>query len=289
MKEFVSSHKVNLFCLQETKCEEWNKSMKNSVWEIESHDWVFQKSLEYSGGLASSWNTKEFTYVGLAQEQNWIWTQLKHDHSQVFLNIINVYSPLSFRGKMTLWEEIKSIPDIISEEAACVIGDFNCVRNSSERLHCDYRIWDSEKFNVFVKNWNLLYLELANASFTWFGPKGKRSRLDRVFLNTKWYCMGQWIAQTLCRKQSDHRPLLLKIKQNGWGPKPFKVFNWWLKEQSLIASLNNFWNANLDLLSLSLQDLLRRVKLIMKRWCPNTGGELECRIKALENKLDFCD
>ncbi|KAK1403676.1 hypothetical protein POM88_003281 [Heracleum sosnowskyi] len=164
IKELVRKHRVNILCLQETKCEVWDDLLKNSIWDCGSHGWIVQSSVGFSGGFICSWDSSEFSCIGLAQNQNWIWTQLKHLSSQVYKNIINVYSPSCSKGKQKLWQELQSILDCISEEATCVIGDFNCVRSASERLHCEYRNLDSQKFNDFLKDCNLLDLELINPS-----------------------------------------------------------------------------------------------------------------------------
>lgn len=51
----------------------------------------------------------------------------------------------------------------------CFIGDFNCVRDESERVNYIYRRNDIVGFNQFMDNANLLDLALGDAQFTWFG------------------------------------------------------------------------------------------------------------------------
>lgn len=40
-------------------------------------------------------------------------------------------------------------------------------------------------FNQFIDDANLLDLTLVDGLFTWFGPMGKKSRLDRALVNDK--------------------------------------------------------------------------------------------------------
>lgn len=71
----------------------------------------------------------------------------------------------------------------ISGDPCCFIGDFNCVRDDSERQNCVYRRNDMMHFNDFINNVNLLELAASNATFTWFGSQGRKSKLDRVLVN----------------------------------------------------------------------------------------------------------
>lgn len=73
----------------------------------------------------------------------------------------------------------------LENDYICVIGDFNCIRDDSERSNCVCRRLDITGFNEFINDANLLELSLSNSEFTWFGPLGRKSRLDRVFVIDK--------------------------------------------------------------------------------------------------------
>lgn len=64
---------------------------------------------------------------------------------------------------------------------------------------------DSAEFNQFIDKANLLELALVNSQFTWIGPFGRKSRLDRVFVNDKWWSEGSWSVKALNSKGSDHK------------------------------------------------------------------------------------
>lgn len=129
-----------------------------------------------------------------------------------------------------------------------MIGDFNCIRNESERKNCEYCRNDSKGFEYFITDNNLFDLELNNSLFTWFGPNGKCSKLDRFLVNDKWMEVGSWQASSLCRQLSDHKPIFLNLVSDSWGPKPFKAFNWWLQDPEVnklllefLARPQDFW------------------------------------------------
>ncbi|KHN44495.1 Mediator of RNA polymerase II transcription subunit 13 like [Glycine soja] len=79
--------------------------------------------------------------------------------------------------------------------------------------------------------------------FTWFRPNGSAmSRLDRFLLSDEWFL--QWPDSTqfvLDRDFSDHCPILLKSKNIDWGPKPFKVMDWWLKDKGFQQLVEQKW------------------------------------------------
>lgn len=62
-----------------------------------------------------------------------------------------------------------------------------------------------KEFNAFIKDANLMDLEMKNDNFTWFGPQGKCSKLDRLLVNSNWLESGSWSIVSLCRLASDHK------------------------------------------------------------------------------------
>lgn len=172
------------------------------------------------------WDVDLFQCKGSAQSKHWIWVQMKATASNTLFNFINVYSPLTLSEKRILWRELLQIMEVVKDELICLVGDFNSIRDVKERSNCCYRRSDMQGFNCFIKDANLLDLEMENDSFTWFGPQGKCSKLDRFLVNEVWLESGQWTVKALCKLSSDHKPILLSCNLISWGPKPFKSFNW---------------------------------------------------------------
>lgn len=84
----------------------------------------------------------------------------------------------------------------------------------------------------------MIDIQISNAKFTWIGPIGKRSKLDRALVNSEMAGKTNWNMRALPRKNSDHRGVLLYQEEVDWGPKPFRVFNIWFKVESLIKVMN---------------------------------------------------
>lgn len=89
--------------------------------------------------------------------------------------------------KKVLWNKVSQICLANDQDKVCLIGDFNYIQDDSERANFSYRRSDSEGFNHLINNANLLDLALLNDQFTWFGPLGRKSRLDRALVNSSWW------------------------------------------------------------------------------------------------------
>lgn len=102
--------------------------------------------------------------------------------------------------------------------------------------------------------------------------------MDRFLLNDIWFDSGYWLVKSLGRKQSDHKALILSAGEKDWGPKPFKIFNWWLEEDSLKRKINNFWVNRESGQDKDIQLVLKEVKGVMKEWGKSAKSELDYKI-----------
>lgn len=138
------------------------------------------------------------------------------------------------------------------------MGDFNCVRTSRDWLACSNLNQDHIHFNHWIEDSNLQEVHISIVKFTCIGPGLKKSRLDRAFINIEWASKGAWKLIATARKNSDHRRILLVENNLNWGPKPFRVFNVWLKEESLKILIEN--NCRSLKSQSNVQDSIRRIK-----------------------------
>lgn len=166
------------------------------------------------------------------------------------------------------------------------MGDFNSIRRKEDIMNCVYNMRDTENFNKFMEDTRLIEIEGISSEFTWFGPKEKKSRLDRVVVNELWLSSQVWKLSASHRRNSDHTPLYLSGNCANWGPKPFRAFDDWMKvegvkeviEKVIKESLNRPFNGT-----------LKEIKLGIKSWYSNDGGKIDSDIASLENKLQILD
>ncbi|KAK1366051.1 hypothetical protein POM88_041612 [Heracleum sosnowskyi] len=187
--------------------------------------------------------------------------------------------------KLALWQDFRRISALLDSSPTIFIGDFNEVRFQRERSNCNTRPREMREFNKWIEDSNLLEIPLENANFTWIGPSGKRSRLDRAFTNSVWPNLADWTLKVLPRKNSDQRGILLRARQQNWGSKPFRVFNVWLRNPSLKKKLENYFSEPASLPNLHIQQKLRNGKHVIKTWNLSMNGNIFHRISELEEKV----
>lgn len=82
------------------------------------------------------------------------------------------------------------------------------------------------------------------------------------------------------RCSSDHKPISLQICETEWGPKPFKAFNVWLREDSLRKLIEELPASERNVFS-----LLRSYKGAIKRWSSEFNQGMIRDIAQLEEKI----
>lgn len=121
----------------------------------------------------------------------------------------------------------------------------------------------------------MIDFSLTNAFFTWFGSANKKSWLDRALINNNWLIKGVWILQALGRKNSDHRPIVLKSAKSFEGPKSFKFFHCWLDDMQMVSQMEFIWAADS---SRCIHSKLKSLKYFVKKWKATRIGNLDDNI-----------
>ena len=227
--------------------------------------------------------------VALAQTKHWVWNtfSLTTGLGGRF-HVVNVYSPHSITAKRALWNDLREILGLIQSEPVVILGDFNCVRSTREVWKCTYRRTDSEGFDSLIKNYNLLDLSPVNANYTWFGPEGKKSRLDRILANSDWAQMANWQVAALCRKHSDHKPLMMFSGEEDRTAKPLKIFNYFLTDK-LLEEMQKMSKAREGWKSSNLQQTLKDIKNIVKCSTEGRKEKIDEEISHLEKEQSRMD
>ncbi|XP_021971931.1 uncharacterized protein LOC110867102 [Helianthus annuus] len=145
------------------------------------------------------WDTRVFEAVSFVKNIYFLIVNGKIKGSGLELNVANVYAPESVNAKLGVWNELSAaIEDYTG--LWLVGGDFNAVRDSSERRNSRLNLSCTTNFNNFIFNSGLLEYDL----------KGRRA---------------------LSASYSDHGPILLITRARNFGAKPFRVFNSWLGKE----------------------------------------------------------
>nr|GFA84501.1 RNA-directed DNA polymerase, eukaryota [Tanacetum cinerariifolium] len=111
------------------------------------------------------------------------------------------------------------------------MGDFNEVRDISERFRSIFNKHGVEAFNSFIVNASLVKVPLGGCSFTWCHKSAKKmSKLDRFLIYDNLMCSLPSISYTsLDRFLSYHRSIIMREAHFDYGPIPFMFFHYWFE------------------------------------------------------------
>nr|GEY15367.1 RNA-directed DNA polymerase, eukaryota, reverse transcriptase zinc-binding domain protein [Tanacetum cinerariifolium] len=157
--------------------------------------------------------------------------------------IISIYAPQELSEKRTLWDYLCFT--ICNWDGDVVtMGDFNEVRDSSERFGSVFNKHGAKLFNDFIANAGLTEVPLGGCIFTWcHKTASKMSKLNRFLVSDSLLCNCPHISSvTLDRYLSDHRPILLRESIYDYGPIPFKFYHYWFEIDGFDKLVEDSWN-----------------------------------------------
>lgn len=209
-----------MLCIQETKKEIIDKSSCRALWGDNNVRWEMQPASNTAGGILCLRSERAFKLQSKVIGSGFILLNgqwLKEDQQ---VHIVIVYSPCDIQNKRVLWDNIKQLKSSHNRGYWCIFGDFNNVRNPSERLgNCHRGEWDNsiKEFNDWIDEMEVEDATWVGRKFTWYRPNGSaKSKLDRFLVSHDW--VSKWPATTqvtLDRNFSDHCPFMLRSNRLG--------------------------------------------------------------------------
>ncbi|MCH80823.1 DUF4283 domain protein, partial [Trifolium medium] len=159
------------------------------MWGDSECDFAFKSSIGRSGGLLTIWNSKKLSIQRKLNKEHMLWLEGEWGEEKKLVNIVNVYAPCDARRKRVLWLDLKDIIFPKRENRWCIMGDFNAVRDESERRGTseNSRRDEIEVFDEFILESELIDLPLHGRRFTWCRVGGSAmSRIDRFLISESW-------------------------------------------------------------------------------------------------------
>ncbi|GJY70169.1 RNA-directed DNA polymerase, eukaryota, reverse transcriptase zinc-binding domain protein [Tanacetum coccineum] len=176
-----------------------------------------------------------------------------------------------------------------------IFGDFNVVRNASERIGTAFHSSSANAFNQFILDGHLWDFPLGGHLFTRINNRGdKLSKLDRFLIteNTT-SLLHNYHAQVIECHISDHRPILLSPSTTDFGPTPFKFYNSWLIDKNLQDIVIDFWNHHDDSCPnpiVRFGKKMKDLKLLIKDWSKKRSStQSGVKSELLKKIKDFDD
>ncbi|XP_022014430.1 uncharacterized protein LOC110913680 [Helianthus annuus] len=231
-----TSYGCHFLAIQETKLQDSESFVFNQFWARSEFKLAVVNSQGRFGGLACLWSPTVFRCDNLIKNRYYIVMFGFLVQTGCNINIINVYAPNDAVCRRGVWAEILGIRNSL-QGIWLLMGDFNDVRNSEERMNSEFIEANAEAFNQFILSAGLIEYNMGGGNFTYMSDNGKKlSKLDRFLV-----CLGfmeRWpnaSVLALDRDVSDHRPIVLSTSQSDYGHIPFRFFNSWFEYPGFLS------------------------------------------------------
>ncbi|XP_058203014.1 uncharacterized protein LOC131317484 [Rhododendron vialii] len=178
------------------------------------------------------------------------------DLSSIFLSV--VYGLNQALGKRNLWVDVRYLGTVIGDNPWIQIGGFNVVRYALT--------WSNRRGGMGVN----------------------KSKIDRVLINSAWLDkFSDSKAVFLTLGVSDHCSTMVTVMPASHVRRPFKIFNFWLKNSKFRDALIASWDAPLDTSLRSRLGLkLKCLKLVLKALNHHYYSDITGRVATLRMKLN---
>jgi hypothetical protein len=298
IRDLVKDHNLDFLAIQETKMEEMSDVLCYSLWGSRDVGWLAVPSRGNSDGLLSLWNKDKYSLVFSFTGEDFAGVCLNIIQEQRICYVLNVYAKCDLVARRSLWDCILMSKRGFGGDLWCVVGDFNSVRTREEKrglgaVTLPSNGADFNVFNNFIAGMELVEIPLFGRTFTWSHPNGvSMSKLDRFLLSEGW--ADTWtnpVVWALPRDVSDHCPIILRYNDVDWGPRPFRLKNFWLENSSFKDMVSKVWEEQhfTGWMGHILKERLKGLKLEIKKWNTEVYGEVDLKIQKLRENIEELD
>ena len=164
IKALISSHKVDLVCLQETKMSEMSLGVVRSLGVGSFLEWGALNARGATGGVVVYWDSRVLELLGMEVGLFSISCRFKNCEDGFRWIFSGVYGPTMKRNRELLWEELGDIRGLWNDPW-CIGGDFNMIRFPNERRRGGRLSPSMRRFSEVIDDLDLRDLPLQGGSF----------------------------------------------------------------------------------------------------------------------------
>lgn len=200
-----------------------------------------------------------------------------------------VYAEHSFVKRKSLWSDLEHKGAVFDGIPWIVLGDFNAVRNSSDRCGgTDKWLPSLDDFHNCIEAAGLDDLRYKGSRFTWtkrtYGDQACVRKIDRVLCNAKWVCdFNASEAEFMTPGVSDHSSVIVSVDQGRKVKSPFRYFHFLAQHHDFLSIVNDAWQLQVHGCAMfKLYKELKAVQLNSKISVRNISMTFQGRYKMLE-------
>ncbi|GJU19224.1 putative RNA-directed DNA polymerase, eukaryota, reverse transcriptase zinc-binding domain protein [Tanacetum coccineum] len=240
--------------------------------------------------LRQVWGNYQFDFVSMSARGLWI-------PNNINIMWIVVYVPQTLSSKIAVWDAFANI--ILNWNGILVaMGDFNEVKEATERFGSSFNARQADIFNSFISNTSLIDVPLGGYKFMWIDKWGsKMSKLDRFLVSESLYETFPHITGVILEKGvPDYRPILIKEHVSDFGSTPFHFIHSWLQLEGFHSLVVDTWSNDVivdangfNSFKRKLQNLKRIVRVWTARYRSdviNLKKEHLSRLTSIDIKID---
>lgn len=291
LKDFLSINRIDIVGVQETKkSENFSSRTLNALSSTITH-WISKPSNGASGGLLLGIDDSKFWILDTWIKDFSITVHVKLKAANFEFLLTVVYGPVLANQRSSFLSEIRTIPSL-GPPAWLLFGDFNLIRNKSEKQGPSYNYILSNRFNSLISNLNLIELALSDRKFSWsrFITSNSKALLDRYFCSIDWFSyFPNTIVTSLPRLYSDHNPIILHTESISTSfRKNIKFEKAWISQEGFSTLLATWWHSFQleDDLGNSWKFKLQFLRRKLRGWNSNFQGENRRNKQHLLNQLE---
>ena len=144
-------------------------------------------SIGASGGLLSLWKDDFFSVDETIKGNHFLLLRGTIIECNFEYVLCNIYAPNLDSERRVFWEEMIELKRGFNLPW-CFAGDFNVVKEESERSGGVFNAGPSMDFVNFIQSYSLVDLNLARRKFTWSNNREHQTwgRLDRFLILSDW-------------------------------------------------------------------------------------------------------
>ncbi|XP_074301215.1 uncharacterized protein LOC141632574 [Silene latifolia] len=262
LKWFLLQNDVELFGLLETRVK---PSSLNLIASNVCYGWNFVTNIsQHPGGrIWILWKGNSVDVEVLEMSEQYIHTKIRLVQTENVFLATFIYAFNKIEHRVPLWNAL----DRLSGNGPWIIlGDFNNVLYTNERLGKAVRDEEMLPFQSTVARCDLHDMKTTGAFFTWNNkqPSETRifSRIDRVMVNSDWLALwSDWLAHYQPGGTFDHCPCIVSCGESCKRRKSsFKFFNMWARVEEFGELVKEHWQ--MQIIGTPMYIMARKLKLL---------------------------
>jgi hypothetical protein len=185
--EFIQKHKPDFIGFSETKKEDFSPGFLDGLTKSGCFSWNKVPAVGTAGGILLGINEEKFEVVNWVTRKFSVCATVRNRKDSFIWNLVTVYGAANDENKQAFLDELEKICSN-NNLPILVGGDFNLIRDSSEKSNQNIKQSWADRFNNWINQFGLMELKPSNRLLTWSNNQQMpiMAAIDKIFVSTCW-------------------------------------------------------------------------------------------------------